>query len=137
MFDLAAYIPDALLPQYEAVRGTVVSWLVALSIIPPPSGGAAGTPCDVIPITAVHLTDLASIDSRAREAYNDAEHSLSLAKKELEQAQTDLADLFDPTGFGKEGEWKKLDNTCLSTDTGESVSLLSPFENWTSAHSGH
>ncbi len=60
---------------------------------------------------------------KAREAFNSVEHSLNLAKKELEEAENSLGELFDPTGFGKQGEWKKLDGTCLSKDTGEYVHI--------------
>lgn len=66
-----------------------------------------------------------SVDvSRSRQVFNDAEHSLKLAKKELETAKFDLDALFDVTGFGPEGEWKKLDGLCLEKDTGEYVVLL-------------
>ena len=57
--------------------------------------------------------------SKTQKALNDAEHSLSLTKKELEDKQRDLARLFDPEWFGAEGEWKKLDKECLSTESGD------------------
>ena len=57
--------------------------------------------------------------TRARERLNDAERNLNSAKKQLETASTDLTDLFDPTWFGAEGEWKKLHNTCLTKENGE------------------
>ncbi|THH10557.1 hypothetical protein EW146_g8342 [Bondarzewia mesenterica] len=100
LFDVSSYIPDALIPQYEALRESIISWLMTLGVVPKAATGAAS-------------------DSRTREAYNDAEHSLSLTRKELEKAQGDLAKLFDPTWFGAEGEWKKLDGLCISKDTGD------------------
>jgi protein kinase C substrate 80K-H len=57
--------------------------------------------------------------NKARERLNDAERNLGSAKKQLEKATTDLEDLFDPTWYGAEGEWKKLHNTCLSKESGE------------------
>lgn len=57
--------------------------------------------------------------SRARKAFNDAEHSLDLARQELQKAQEELSRLFDSEWFGPEGEWKKLQGTCLQKDTGE------------------
>jgi protein kinase C substrate 80K-H len=57
--------------------------------------------------------------TKAREKLNDAEHGLNLAQKHLEDVSEELVDLFDPTGYGTEGEWKKLQNTCLTKDTGE------------------
>jgi protein kinase C substrate 80K-H len=64
--------------------------------------------------------------SRARQAFSDAEHSLNLAIKEKETAEADLDDLFSIDGFGAEGEWKKLDGTCLEKDTGECVYCCFP-----------
>ncbi|KAI0269413.1 glucosidase II beta subunit-like-domain-containing protein [Gloeopeniophorella convolvens] len=109
LYDVKAYLPDSLVPQYEALRDTLVSWLQGLKIIKGTSSAAAEA-------------------TRAREAYNDAEHSLDLARKELETAQEDLKDLFDPTGFGTQGEWKKLHNTCLSKDTGDYIYEVCLFE---------
>lgn len=57
--------------------------------------------------------------SKARNAFQQAENSLNIAKKEKEQADKELARLFDPEWYGKEGEWKKLDGLCLEKDTGE------------------
>ena len=41
VFDLSAYIPDALSPQYESFRGNLVSWLRTLGIIKGSSGDDA------------------------------------------------------------------------------------------------
>jgi protein kinase C substrate 80K-H len=57
--------------------------------------------------------------SRAREKLNNAEHGLDHVQKNLENAREELVDLFDPTVYGAQGEWKKLHNTCLAEDTGE------------------
>ena len=44
MFDLAAYIPDAFLPQYVAFRDTLVSWLETFGIAKGiDSGDSAGS----------------------------------------------------------------------------------------------
>jgi len=59
--------------------------------------------------------------NQARQALSDAEHSLKLTREEEQTARDDLSDLFDPDGFGPEGEWKKLDGVCLEKDTGEFV----------------
>jgi protein kinase C substrate 80K-H len=56
--------------------------------------------------------------NKAREKLNDAEHSLNIAQKDLEQVRKELDDLFDPTRYGAEGEWKKLHDVCLKKDTG-------------------
>jgi protein kinase C substrate 80K-H len=56
--------------------------------------------------------------TKAREKLSDAERSLGVAQKDLEQVRKELGDLFDPTRYGAQGEWKKLHNLCLKTDTG-------------------
>jgi hypothetical protein len=50
-----------------------------------------------------------------------------LTQDEQRTANEDLLDIFDPEGFGPEGEWKKLDGMCLSKDTGEYVLLLRTY----------
>jgi len=99
-FDLSAYLPDSLLPRYEVFREGLVSWLTRLGVV------------------KSSLTESAD-SSRAKQAYHDAEHSLSVAIQERENAEQSLSQLFDPAWFGREGEWKKLDDTCLEKDTGD------------------
>lgn len=57
--------------------------------------------------------------SHANQALSSAERELEKLKSENKKAGEDLAELFNIHGFGAEGEWKKLDNTCLKKDTGE------------------
>lgn len=57
--------------------------------------------------------------TKARKDYEEAEHSLTLTRQEKQSAEQEYADLFDVEGYGKEGEWKKLDKTCLKTISGE------------------
>jgi protein kinase C substrate 80K-H len=64
------------------------------------------------------------VSSRARKAYETAEHSLTLARNEKKDAEQDLVKLFDIAHFGSQGEWKKLDGTCLEKNTGEYVFLF-------------
>ncbi|KAI0939027.1 hypothetical protein AcW1_004173 [Taiwanofungus camphoratus] len=84
-----------------SLRDSLVSWLEALGIA---RGTAPASTADT---------------SRARKAFNDAEHSLDLARQELQKAQEELSRLFDSEWFGPEGEWKKLQGTCLQKDTGD------------------
>ena len=62
---------------------------------------------------------------RARKALSDAEHSLKLTEDQVKEARTGLDNLFNPEWFGREGEWKKLKDVCLSKDTGEYVTARS------------
>jgi protein kinase C substrate 80K-H len=57
--------------------------------------------------------------TKAREKLNDAGRNLDYAQEQLKKSREELADLFDPAGYGPEGEWKKLQNTCLTKDFGE------------------
>lgn len=42
VYDITAYLPDALIPQYEALRDTLVSWLGGLGLTAPPQDKSAG-----------------------------------------------------------------------------------------------
>jgi len=46
----------------------------------------------------------------------------------LDGVKGELVDLFDPTVYGADGEWKKLHNTCLKKDTGDYVYEVCLFE---------
>jgi len=107
--DITAYLPDFLIPQYEGLRDTVVSWLQTLGVV-----------------RASH--NAASDATKARERLNDAERNLDSVQKRLETAKADLRDLFDPAWYGAEGEWKKMHNTCLTKDSGDYVYEVCLFE---------
>ncbi|KAG7096561.1 hypothetical protein E1B28_003983 [Marasmius oreades] len=100
LFDLASYLPDTVLPQYEEIKNTVLSWFRLLGVIRGDDTSA-------------------SESSRARQAFTDAENALKKAEENKKNAEDDLDDLFSVEGFGKDGEWKKLDGLCLEKDTGE------------------
>ncbi|KAH9950157.1 endoplasmic reticulum protein [Amylocystis lapponica] len=102
LFDLTAYIPDAFLPQYEVLRDTLVSWLETLGIAQGKNTASAGAD-----------------NSRAHEAFTEAEQSLKRVKQEKEDAEEELERLFDPEWYGPEGEWRKLHNFCIEKDTGD------------------
>ena len=64
--------------------------------------------------------------SRAHQALTDAEAELERVKNERTTAEGDIAEIFNIHGFGADGEWKKLDGTCLETEVGEWVYLSFP-----------
>ncbi|KAI0773737.1 endoplasmic reticulum protein [Fomes fomentarius] len=111
LYNLSAYLPDALVPQYEAVRDQLVGLLELLGIAKAPTTDNKG------PDT-----------SKAQKALNDAEHSLSLTKKDKEDKERDLARLYDPEWFGAQGEWKKLDRTCLAKEVGDYIYEVCLFD---------
>src|SRR6202044_1108615 len=80
------------------------------------------------PFLSNHKTNSLRTESTlARKAYDDAEHSLKLTREEKQRAEEEYADLFDVEGFGREGEWKKLEGLCLEKNTGECVSFFFMF----------
>ncbi|KAH8074933.1 glucosidase II beta subunit-like-domain-containing protein [Cristinia sonorae] len=101
LFDVFSYIPDFLVPQWEAARDAIFSFLSDLGLLKTGSTGKGDE------------------TGRARKALNDAEHSLKLTEDEVGKARTDLDRLFSPEWFGREGEWKKLEGLCLTKDTGD------------------
>jgi protein kinase C substrate 80K-H len=62
---------------------------------------------------------------KARQAFESAEHSLKLAREEKSNTEENIRNIFRVDRFGAEGEWKKLEETCLELDTGECV-----FSSW-------
>ncbi|KAF8841281.1 hypothetical protein BDN67DRAFT_928581 [Paxillus ammoniavirescens] len=109
LFDITAYLPDSLLPTYAAFRDSVLSWLHVFGI-------GAG------------VSDTSAGSNRARQALSDAEHSLKLTREEQQTAREDLSDLYNPEGFGLEGEWKKLDGLCLEKNVGDYTYEVCLFE---------
>ena len=57
--------------------------------------------------------------SRAKQSLSDAENALRTVTKEMDDSEEELTRIFDPTWFGREGEFKKLQGTCLEKNTGE------------------
>ncbi|KAF9076641.1 glucosidase II beta subunit-like-domain-containing protein [Rhodocollybia butyracea] len=100
LFDVASYLPDSVIPKYEEFKETLVSWLVSLGVIKGEAPSSADT-------------------SRSRQALTNAENELNKVVKEKEDAENELKEIFNIHGYGMEGEWKKLDGTCLRTDVGD------------------
>ena len=127
VFDISAYIPDSILPQFEAFREGLVSLLQTLGIVKgeTKTDSGAGKTSFITRLRWVFDTLFVDVDtSKARQALTDAERELSKAQSDVSTGRNDLSRLFDPAWYGKEGEFKKLDGTCLEKDTGESVSFL-------------
>lgn len=102
LFDLASYLPDSLVPHYEDVKDTLLTWLENLGIVHGQSDAAADT-------------------THARQALTNAENELRKIVKEKEDAEGDIEEIFSVEGFGAEGEWKKLDGTCLEHNAGDYI----------------
>lgn len=59
--------------------------------------------------------------SRARQAFTNAENDLKKLQNEKKDTEESITKIFNDQGFGAQGEWKKLDGTCLEYDTGEYI----------------
>ncbi|KAF8239565.1 hypothetical protein L208DRAFT_1386039 [Tricholoma matsutake] len=103
LFDLMSYLPDSIIPQYEDIRDTLLVWLKMFGIVHGQDDSAAG-----------------ELDStRARQAFTDAQSALERLKTEKTEKEGEIGEIFDVHGFGREGEWKKLDGQCVQTDSGD------------------
>ncbi|KAF8609488.1 hypothetical protein BDV93DRAFT_145846 [Ceratobasidium sp. AG-I] len=100
------YIPPSLVPLYTELKDDFFSVLAFLHIIP--SSSLSSTSGSTSEATA-----------NARNAHNSALNNFNQAERELKEAQESLNKLEGGGHFGKDGEWKKLDGTCLEKDTGE------------------
>ena len=66
--------------------------------------------------------ELPSADSpRSPQELTDAELELEKLISDKEKVESEALEIFNIHGFGAEGEWKKLDGTCLTKDDGECV----------------
>lgn len=101
-----------------------LGWSLSDLSRPPPTLPLVSLPADFLP--SRRSTDPNFVDaSRLQKALSDAEHSLGLTRKEKDEKERDINRLFDPSWYGAEGEWKKLDRTCISKEVGEYVLPLS------------
>lgn len=115
------------MPHYESLRDQVVAVLETIGFVRGARGSAAGGISQLKAMKRTVLTMWILDTSTARKNHQDAEHELSLVKKEKETAERELSRLFDEEWYGKEGEWKKLVGLCLEKDTGECVVLQDLF----------
>lgn len=121
VFTITSHLPDFVIPYFEILKDTMVSLLQKIGIVPEDNTSAGEVePVDIKSI--INLCELLSADSsRARQVLTDAERELENLKSDKEKTESDALEIFNDHGFGAEGEWKKLDGTCLEKDTGEYV----------------
>lgn len=119
MFRLEDYLPHSLKPHYVAFLEQLLGFLRSIGALSGSHSDTLGarpgksftlkghgqelmkTPLDVV---------------KARSALTDAESKTKKARKNLDKEKESLN-----RDWGTEWEWKKLDGTCLETNTGESV----------------
>jgi protein kinase C substrate 80K-H len=66
--------------------------------------------------------------TRARANLAEGERALADAQRTHDDAARDLRELFSPARFGAQGEWKKLDKTCLEHNAGEYTYEICMFD---------
>lgn len=123
VYRIDQYIPDALYESYESVRDALLMWLIRFGVIG--KQATQDTSVSDAPRTSLstpsnpHLTP-----SRARKDIIDARKKYTELSSALGAAQNDLASTRDAleklgTEFGPQGEWKKLEGTCIDREQGE------------------
>jgi protein kinase C substrate 80K-H len=120
VFDLESYIPDSIFPAYDKARTSMVGWLTAFGVVRGTSQPSEGTcfPLNrLVPPFLIGFPETA----KARDAHSKAINALHATERKVEDETRALEKLFDPEWFGSEGEWKKLESTCLTKDTGEYI----------------
>ena len=75
--------------------------------------------------------DLVDADtSKAQKALSDAQSALDKVRREKQKSDESIERLFDPEWYGSQGEWKKLDHTCIEKEVGECVISRSGHVVW-------
>ena len=64
---------------------------------------------------------LSAVSSKSPQELTDAERELESLISDKEKIESEALEIFNVHGFGADGEWKKLDGTCLTKDAGECV----------------
>ncbi|MBW0472288.1 hypothetical protein O181_012003 [Austropuccinia psidii MF-1] len=100
---LEQYLPESLKSSYEALREFLLVTLAKVGILPKGSNSSRGSSehPDIV---------------KARTAHQNAENALSKASEQVDQATLTLS-----KDWGKEWEFKKLDQTCLEMNQAEYV----------------
>jgi hypothetical protein len=116
-----SYLPDFVILQLENLKGSL-AWLQTLGIVSPGHDASAGEPQWLNVKSILCSCELLSADSsKAHQLLADAERNLESLISDKENADSSALEIFNVHGFGADGEWKKLDGTCLEKDDGEYV----------------
>ncbi|CAK9780364.1 hypothetical protein CC85DRAFT_287897 [Cutaneotrichosporon oleaginosum] len=102
LYRLEEYIPDSLYEYYYSAREAFVGALTSMGVLKK----------DVVAHDGPHV-------SAARERYNAAERELNAVRSAISGAEETLEQIGNRHWFGPEGEWKKLDGTCVDTVAGD------------------
>ncbi|KAJ9126072.1 hypothetical protein QFC24_002344 [Naganishia onofrii] len=115
VYRIDQYIPDALYESYESLRDHVLTWMIRFGVI---GKSAAAVGVENTVADAPHMIE-------ARKKYNDLSSSLAAVQSDLRNTKDALGKL--DTDFGPQGEWKKLENTCIDREQGDYTYTLCFF----------
>jgi len=104
LLDITSYLPDSWVPSYVSLRTALLDGLYTIGII-----------------TGSRGREKSEQAAAALQQFSDAERELSKYHSERGDTVKTLAELFDLEHFGAQGEWKKLENTCLERESGDYV----------------
>ncbi|KDN36198.1 hypothetical protein K437DRAFT_260198 [Tilletiaria anomala UBC 951] len=110
LFRIHEYLPDSVVPYFEAFVDTLLDLLLKANIISSVKRvRPAGASADIVPENV----------SRAREAYNKDTSEVRRLESELATKQAGVG--LSPEKFGREGEFKSLEGTCVERPIAEYV----------------
>jgi len=104
LMEISSYLPDSWLPVYVSIRTGLLQILHTVGIV---TGSAS--------------REKSEQAAAALQGFNDAESELSRLHRQKGDTTKTLGELFDPKHFGAQGEWKKLENTCLERESGDYI----------------
>lgn len=104
LYRLDQYVPDSLYESYESVRDILIAYLVKFGLV---GGNTASTSSG---IEAAHT-------AAARTSFNELTSQMTNLERDLDGAKRSIEKL--GVDFGPEGEWKKLENTCIEKEQGD------------------
>ncbi|KAI3620522.1 hypothetical protein CBS9595_002489 [Malassezia furfur] len=105
---IPSYLPESLVPLYERGLQWLVDVLVRLEAIPPPPREKGQAPHNYKSRVGV---------AAARDAYEKSRDAVNRIKGDVEYHNKALENL--EFKYGRDGEFKTLDGTCLKRDMGE------------------
>ncbi|KAK0537488.1 hypothetical protein OC835_001727 [Tilletia horrida] len=107
LFRIHEYLPDALVPTFEALVDTFLDLLLKTNVISSVQRKRSSTDNTAEPESVV----------QARNAANAAAKKLRDLERDLQTKREELA--LDPKKHGREGEFKALEGTCITKEVGE------------------
>ncbi|GMK53438.1 hypothetical protein CspeluHIS016_0100240 [Cutaneotrichosporon spelunceum] len=102
LYRLEEYIPDSMFEYYFSAREALVSALTNMGVLK----------------KSVVVND-GPLVAAARDKFNAAERELGNVRSAISSAEDTLGQIETKLWFGPDGEWKKLDGTCVDTVAGD------------------